>query len=74
VLLGVLDVEKIERDYLVYLCSHYNIALEHWRPLEGEFWTHLVECSTLDPCLLDVHALELDMCHLELECFTCGSI
>jgi hypothetical protein len=42
--------------------------------LEEERWTHLVECSTLEPCLLDVHVLELDMCHLELERFTCGPI
>jgi hypothetical protein len=42
--------------------------------LEEEHWTNLVEHSTLDPCLLDVLTLELDMCHLELEHFTCGPI
>jgi hypothetical protein len=33
-----------------------------------------VESSPLDPFLLDVHALELDMGHLELDCFTCGYV
>jgi hypothetical protein len=34
----------------------YEVALEHWRPLE-ECWTHLIERLLWDPCLLDVHAL-----------------
>jgi hypothetical protein len=46
--------------------------LEHWRPLEDEHWTLLEEHSALDPCLLDLHASKLDMCHLELENSTCG--
>jgi hypothetical protein len=44
-----------------------------WRPLE-EHWTYLVEHSTLDPCLLDILTLELVLCHLELQQFTCGPI
>jgi hypothetical protein len=47
-------------------------VLELWRPLEEEHWILLEACSTLEPCLLDVHALELDMCHLGLECSICG--
>jgi hypothetical protein len=33
--------------------------------LEEERWTHLVEFSPWDPCFVDIHTLELDMCHLE---------
>jgi hypothetical protein len=33
-----------------------------------------METSSLDPCLMDVLTLELDMCHLELEHSTCGPI
>jgi hypothetical protein len=42
--------------------------------LEEERWTFLEKHSTLDPCLLDMHALELDIYHLELQCFTCGNV
>jgi hypothetical protein len=39
-----------------------------------EHWTHLAECSPWNPCLLDMYALDSEMCHLGLECFTCGPI
>jgi hypothetical protein len=42
--------------------------------VEEECWTFLEEYSILEPYLLDMHALELDMCHLELECSTCRPI
>ena len=42
--------------------------------LDKEHWTHLMEHSSLEPCLLDAHVLELDMWHIELECSTCGHI
>ena len=29
---------------------------------------------TLGPLIIGMHALVLDMCHLQLECFTCGPI
>lgn len=47
--------------------------MEHWRPLEEERWTFLKEHSTLDPCLLNMHALELDIV-VEIEHSTCGPI
>ena len=48
-------------------------ALNYWKLLE-EHWELIVECSTWNPFLVDMHTLELEMCHLELECFTCDPI
>ena len=42
-------------------------TLEHLTPLKEKHWTILKKHLGLDPCLLNMHALELDMCHLEIE-------
>jgi hypothetical protein len=49
-------------------------VLENRRPLEEESYTHLMEHSMFNPCLLDVLPLELGMCELDLEFSTCGDI
>ena len=41
--------------------------MDIWRPLEEELWALLEERSALELCLLDVHALDLDTCLLDLE-------
>lgn len=44
----------------------YEVVLEYWRASEDKHLIFLDGHSNLDHFLLDMHALELHMCHLEL--------
>ena len=41
--------------------------MDIWRHLEEELWALFEERSTLDIFLLNVHALDLDTCYLDLD-------
>ena len=55
---------KLRSDVGVVDPNLHILRREHWSTLEEKHWTFLKDHFALDPCLLEMHALEVDMCHL----------